>query len=113
MQPLELYSTNAIIHHCRHPNLNHTPCAGNHHTTSLLFTHTAHGSESVEEEQRAKFHCTARDHNDASRCIPATLCKRGIGEINSAEDSGPVSLTSDALNGFGPIIVCVCVCACS
>lgn len=27
--------------------------------------------------------------------------------INSAEDSGPVSLASNALNGFGPIIVCL------
>lgn len=46
-------------------------------------------------------------HNEATSCIPAKLCKWGMVGIHSAEDSGPVSFASNALNGFGPIIVCL------
>lgn len=57
--------------------------------------------------ETVKFHSAIHVHNEATSCIPAKLCKWGMAGINSAEDSGPVSLASNALNGFGPIIVCL------
>lgn len=62
----------------------------------------------MEKGESMKFSCTAHDRNEAMSSIPAKLCKQGIRAINSAEDSGPVSLACDAVNGLGPITVCAC-----
>lgn len=81
---------------CRHQRGHCTATAG------LLenepFGHVAHdnyGSERMEEGETVKFRCAAHDRNEAMSCIPAKLCKRGVREINSAEDSGPVSLACE------------------
>lgn len=57
--------------------------------------------------QTAKFQRAAHGHNEAMSCIPTKLCKKGTVGINSTEDSWPVGLANDALNGFGPITVCL------